>query len=316
MDPYTLAMFILFIAMLGGLLVAHHHKLSVVVIGFAVLGSLFVWKHGLAHFGAHFMDHHRSHLLINLTLLLPGFALVAYHFEHSGASGKLAKKLASDLAVLWVVFWLSTILDNIAAAMIGGTIAMARYGKNPPFELLVGIIGASNLGGAGSPVGDTTTVMLFISEDPKIPVGEIFKGFVASLPAMVLLGFWAVSGNGKGNGADHEKELEQQLAYAATHEAGDVATGDVHVEGALEGVRQHGFSARQMLPLLGVPGLIAGNFLNQPGLGLWAGIAAGLLRAHSLRVAGGDEGGAQHPLPCHPCCCGGIASAQRGEAVA
>lgn len=51
--------------------------------------------------------------------------------------------------------------------MIGGVLVRARHGKaNVPFSMLVGVIGASNLGGAPSPIGDTTTVMLFIAGKP------------------------------------------------------------------------------------------------------------------------------------------------------
>jgi len=48
---------------------------------------------------------------------------------------------------------------------------------------------ASNLGGAPSPVGDTTTVMIFMAN--VCPMTDIFKGFAAVLPVQFLLVWWA-----------------------------------------------------------------------------------------------------------------------------
>lgn len=282
MSIYVIVMFAMFVGMLVGLLLFHHHKLPVVAIGFAALSALFIshYPHGVEHWMHHFAEHHRSHLLINLGLLLPAFALVAYYFEHSGASFGLAKILKSDIALLWVVFTLSIVLDNIAAALIGGTIVLAKYGKaNVPFMLLVGVIGASNLGGAGSPVGDTTTVMMFISEDPKIPVTDIFMAFIATIPAQILLTLLTTRHGiiPQGAGAREVVEETDVLHAAAQHNADGAGTGMAEAEG-LAG-SQHVIQWSQMWPMLAIPGLIIGNIKDQPGLGVWAGLVLGLLFA-------------------------------------
>lgn len=281
-DPYVQGMFGLFIVMLGGLLLFHHHKLRVVGIGFAMLTAVFASKMGgLEVWAHHFAEPHRAHLLMNLALLLPAFALVAHYFEHSGASYGLARLLKSDTALLWTVFWLSTVLDNIAAALIGATILLAKYGKeNIPFSMIVGLIGASNLGGAGSPVGDTTTVMMFISEDPKIAVMEIFKAFAATIPTQVLLCLWATrhdcqpqaSLGNSGGGALRERIEEREVLAAA------VASNVPEAEGLLD-MSEKRVQWSMMWPMLAIPGLVIGNLKDQPGFGVWVGLCLGLLLA-------------------------------------
>ena len=61
------------------------------------------------------------------------------------------------------VFVLSGFLDNIAAAMIGGTRPHACSAARCNIGYLAAIVAASNAGGAGSVVGDTTTTMMWIA---------------------------------------------------------------------------------------------------------------------------------------------------------
>ena len=58
---------------------------------------------------------------------------------------------------------LSWFLDNIAAAMIGGAIAREVFRSKVHIGYLAAIVAASNAGGAGSVVGDTTTTMMWIA---------------------------------------------------------------------------------------------------------------------------------------------------------
>ena len=60
------------------------------------------------------------------------------------------------------MFVLSAFLDNIAAALIGGTIANVVFRGKVHIGYLAGIVAASNAGGSGSVVGDTTTTMMWI----------------------------------------------------------------------------------------------------------------------------------------------------------
>jgi Na+/H+ antiporter NhaD/arsenite permease-like protein len=84
-----------------------------------------------------------------------------------------------------MVFVLSSFLDNIAAAMIGGAMAHTLFRGKVHIGYLAGIVAASNAGGAGSVVGDTTTTMMWIAGVSPIAVLE---GFVGSFVALVLFG--------------------------------------------------------------------------------------------------------------------------------
>ena len=65
--------------------------------------------------------------------------------------------------LLAMVFVLSSFLDNIAAALIGGAMAHTVFRGKVHIGYLAAIVAASNAGGSGSVVGDTTTTMMWIA---------------------------------------------------------------------------------------------------------------------------------------------------------
>ena len=65
-------------------------------------------------------------------------------------------------ALLVIVFVMSGFLDNIAAALIGGAMAHTLFRGRVRVGYLAAIVAASNAGGAGSVIGDTTTTMMWI----------------------------------------------------------------------------------------------------------------------------------------------------------
>lgn len=127
--------------------------------------------------------------LLNLFGLLLGFALLARHFEDTDIPDLLPKILPDDwkgpFLLLVMIFLMSTFLDNIAAAMIGGTIAMIVFRGKVHLGYVAAIVAASNAGGAGSVVGDTTTTMMWI--DGVSPF-DVTHAFVASGFALLIFG--------------------------------------------------------------------------------------------------------------------------------
>ena len=69
--------------------------------------------------------------------------------------------------------------------MIGGTIALTVFRKKVHIGYLAAIVAASNAGGAGSVVGDTTTTMMWIA---GVPAVQVLDAFVASGIALVIFG--------------------------------------------------------------------------------------------------------------------------------
>jgi Na+/H+ antiporter NhaD/arsenite permease-like protein len=188
--------FVLFGLMLAGVALFHRHTLNVALTGLSVI---VLYKLAVTGFatgpGLDGLALHLAHewvTLANLLGLLLGFALLAQHFEDSNAPSQLPKILPSGwpgaFLLLAMVFVLSSFLDNIAAALIGGTMARAVFGGRVHIGYLAAIVAASNAGGSGSVVGDTTTTMMWI--DGVSPV-DVLHAYAAALPALAVCGLIA-----------------------------------------------------------------------------------------------------------------------------
>ena len=185
--------FILFACVLGGVALFHHHTLPIAVGGMALIAvykmllSPFNTGAGLAGFAGHL--GHEWVILVNLGLLLLGFALLADLFEKSEVPALLPRVMPDDwkgcFVLLLLVFVISSFLDNIAAAMIGGAVAHTVFKGRVHVGYLAGIVAASNAGGAGSVVGDTTTTMMWIAGVHPL---EVVEAFIASSVAVVICG--------------------------------------------------------------------------------------------------------------------------------
>ena len=174
--------FILFALTLLGVALFHRRTLQVAVTGLVVivvwkiLFSPFAYGAGVEGFVAQL--GHEWVLLANLLGLLLGFALLSKHFEDSGVPAWLPKLLPDDwkgaFVLLVMIFVLSSFLDNIAAALIGGTIAGVVFRRKVHIGYLAAIVAASNAGGSGSVVGDTTTTMMWIDGVSPLAVVEAY----------------------------------------------------------------------------------------------------------------------------------------------
>ena len=185
--------FILFALTLLGVALFHHHTLKVALTGlavitlFKVLFSPFAEGAGISGFLAHL--GHEWVLLTNLLGLLLGFALLSKHFEASNVPAWLPRLLPDDwrgaFVLLVMIFVLSSFLDNIAAALIGGTIAGVVFRHKVHIGFLAAIVAASNAGGSGSVVGDTTTTMMWI--DGVSPL-SVIEAYIAASVALLIFG--------------------------------------------------------------------------------------------------------------------------------
>ena len=188
--------FILFALTLLGVALFHHATLNVALTGLFTISAYKIWVTGFKTGAglAGFVGHlgHEWVTIVNLFCLLTGFALLARHFEKSHVPVILPKFLPADwkggFMMLVMVFIISSFLDNIAAALIGGAVAAQFFRPRLQIGCLAAIVAASNAGGAGSVVGDTTTTMMWIDGiSPLI----VLDAYVAAIVALVIVAYFA-----------------------------------------------------------------------------------------------------------------------------
>ena len=185
--------FVLFGLTLLGVAFFHRHTLPI-----ALGGAFAIATHKIAFTGfktgpgvAGFVSHlgHEWVILTNLLALLMGFALLSRHFEKSRIPVVLPKFLPrgwkGGFTLLVVVWILSSFLDNIAGALIGGAMAHQLFRAKIHIGFLAAIVAASNAGGAWSVLGDTTTTMMWIA---GISPGRVFEAIIGAGVALFIFG--------------------------------------------------------------------------------------------------------------------------------
>jgi Na+/H+ antiporter NhaD/arsenite permease-like protein len=211
--------FVLFGLTLAGVALFHHHTLQVALTGLCII---VLYKLAFTGFGtgpgllglAHHMQHEWV-ILTNLLGLLLGFALLSRHFEDSKIPAVLPHFLPDDwrggFALLVIVFVLSSFLDNIAAALIGGAMAHVVFRRRVHLGFLAAIVAASNAGGSGSVVGDTTTTMMWI--DGVNPL-NVVHAYVAAAVALVICGVPAAMQQQRFSPIIKEARVEGRIDWA------------------------------------------------------------------------------------------------------
>jgi len=254
--------FILFGLILLGVALFHKQTFWVAVIGLTVLltfklvfdPGFHLLEHlfGTTPFGDQIMDKGLRQgewgIILNLLGLLLGFAILSKIFEESGVPDTLPRFLPDDwkgpFILLVFVFVLSSFLDNIAAALIGGAIAIVVFKKRVHIGYIVAIVAASNGGGSGSVVGDTTTTMMWID---GVSAFNVLHGFVASGIALLFFGWFA----------SHQQDKYQRIQK------------DASLNTKIDWVKI--FNVGLMLA-----GAIVSNILyDMPALGVWIAIVIG-----------------------------------------
>jgi Na+/H+ antiporter NhaD/arsenite permease-like protein len=185
----TYLLFGLFAATLLGIARFHKQALPIAVGG--LLGVLLV-RLTLTQFDLAAHVHHEWMTIVNLGGLLIGFAVLANYFERSHIPDQLTQVLPGGrwgaFLLLVLVAAISAVLDNIAAALIGGAAAVTLFRRRVHVGYIAAIVAASNAGGAGSVVGDTTTTMIWLAGVSPLDVAEAAVGAVV---AIAFFGFFA-----------------------------------------------------------------------------------------------------------------------------
>ena len=188
--------FILFALTLLGVAVFHRHTLQVALAGLAVITAWKILVTGFATgpgwLGCLMHVQGEAVMLVNILGLLLGFTILAHHFSASHLPAWLPQVLPAGwpgcFMLLVLVFILSAFLDNIAAALIGGTLASSVFKGRLHTGYLAALVAASNAGGAGSVVGDTTTTMLWLG---GISPFNVLHAYVGAGVALLFFGFIA-----------------------------------------------------------------------------------------------------------------------------
>jgi Na+/H+ antiporter NhaD/arsenite permease-like protein len=184
--------FLLFASTLLGIALFHRHTLPIALAGLGIITAYKLaftgFKDGAGFVGLGLHLSHQFSLLANLFLLLTGFALLSRHFEESAIPDEMPALLPGGwkggVMLLVIVFVLSSFLDNIAGAIIGGTVARHVFRGNVHMGYLVAIVAASNAGGAGSVVGDTTTTMMWVAGVSPL---SLFNAYIAAIVAFLII---------------------------------------------------------------------------------------------------------------------------------
>jgi Na+/H+ antiporter NhaD/arsenite permease-like protein len=128
----------------------------------------------------------------------------------------LARRRMSLRAVFWatggIAFFLSSLLDNLTTALVMGTVAITVGRGNRRFIALacISVVVAANAGGAFSPFGDITSLMVWQSGHAQF--WDFFRLFVPSavnwlIPALIMS--FAVPNERPEAGEDEDVELRR-----------------------------------------------------------------------------------------------------------
>jgi len=189
-------------------------------------------------------------ILLNLLGLLLGFAVLAKIFEESGLPEIIPKYLPDDwkgpFVLLVFVFIMSAFLDNIAAAMIGGTVALIVFKNRVHIGYVVAIVAASNAGGSGSVVGDTTTTMMWID---GVSAFNVLHAYVAAIACFGVIAWFGA----------HQQDKHQRI------------TADP-IPGA-----KIDWNRLSVVILILIGAVLSNIYYDMPALGVWIAILIGAI---------------------------------------
>ncbi len=182
-------LFGLFAATLLGIARFHKYALQIALAG---LASVVLVRLTMTDFDLGRHVAHEWQTIVNLGGLLLGFAVLANYFEKSHLPEKLTQVLPGGrigaFLLLVLVAVISSVLDNLAAALIGGAAAITLFQRRVHIGYIAAIVAASNAGGAGSVVGDTTTTMIWLAGVSPLMVAEAAIGAIV---AVAFFGWFA-----------------------------------------------------------------------------------------------------------------------------
>ena len=228
---------IIVVFILGYAAIALEHPLRMNKAAPALLTGMLVWSlvmvanenlfpagHGAVDDRLEALFHHLGEISSILFFLLGAMTVVELMDAHGGfevVTDRIGSK--NKLVLLWMVgfltFFLSAALDNLTTAIVMAALVRKLIGQKEDLWMFGGVvIIAANAGGAWSPIGDVTTIMLWIGG--QVTTWSIITQLlVPSLVCLVLPLAWlsySMRGNvdrPEANGESEERVVSKRQQY-------------------------------------------------------------------------------------------------------
>ena len=138
---------------------------------------------------AHLLEEMGSEIFSIFIFLLAAMALVEVLVLHrffdliqSWLAGRKLTDRPQFVIVMVMTFFLSAVLDNLTVTIVMVNVSLRFFSGRNRLITVAGVVILANAGGAWSPIGDVTTILLWL--DGKFTAGQvILQGF---LPAAVI----------------------------------------------------------------------------------------------------------------------------------
>ena len=198
---------ILIVFTLGYLAIAFEHNIKIDKAASALFAGGLWW--GLFAFSGisiadleYEIQHHIIHIAEILFFLLGAMTIVELIDSHQGFSIITNKiKTQNKLKLIWIIsfisFFFSAVLDNLATAIVMASLLTKLIKDKDDLWMFGGlVILSANAGGAWSPIGDVTTIMLYAKQyvSERIIVDIFIPSLVCAVVPLIYLSF-KVKGN-------------------------------------------------------------------------------------------------------------------------
>ena len=197
----TTLMIVVFV--LGYMAIALEHPLKVDKAASALLIGGITWAlYAFSGIDQHHMNDHLSHHLVDIAeilfFLLGAMTIVELIDAHEGFS-IITDKITTNkkVALMWILctitFFFSAVLDNLTTAIVMSALLTKLIKDKEDLWMFAGmVIISANAGGAWSPIGDITTIMLWVGDQvtaTNIITSVFIPSLVCALVPLVYLSF-------------------------------------------------------------------------------------------------------------------------------
>ena len=188
---------------LGYMAIALEHTIKVDKAASALLIGGITWAlYAFSGVDQHHMNDHLSHHLVDIAeilfFLLGAMTIVELIDAHEGFS-IITDKITTNkkVALMWILctitFFFSAVLDNLTTAIVMSALLTKLIKDKEELWMFAGmVIISANAGGAWSPIGDITTIMLWVGDQvtaSNIITSLFIPSLVCALVPLIYLSF-------------------------------------------------------------------------------------------------------------------------------